>query len=111
MTISDTGYGCWKPYASSLDFKKLDFSKIKAVVELSEIGMADKTNDNKITRTLYAHYERQVSDSSKHYTQSIIDEVTRISQTISIEQSMGFAVKSANSSDLPGISDTFCKII
>eukprot|EP01083_Nonionella_stella_P000200 626_1 len=99
MDVKNYGNGCWQPYVSSMDFLKLNFSHISAIVELNQIGMAHKNaNDNKVTRTLYAHYERNTNTSS----QQLIDYAQAIARSISIEQSMGFGVESANSSDLPG---------
>ena len=98
MTVSENGYGCWKPYASSLDFKKLNFSKIGGVVELSQIGMAQQNENGQIARTLYAHYERPMGER----TASMVADAKHIASSISSEQSMGFGVETANSSDLPG---------
>ena len=81
-----------------MDFLKLNFSKIKAVVELNQIGMAHRGSDNMISRTLYAHYERPMSAESER----MIENAKEIASNISMEQSMGFEVLSANSSGLPG---------
>ena len=97
---SDEGYGCWKPYASSLDFKKLNFQRLKGVVELNQIGMAHRGRgtDGKISRSLYAHYERPMSASSERMIFGAKD----IARSIGAEQAMGFEVVAANSSVLPG---------
>ena len=104
MTVSSTGFGCWQPYSSSLDFKKININNIKGIIELSQIGMASKGNDNKIERTLYAHYERDqiIYNNTNINNTMIINEAMNIASQISSEQSMGFQILSANNTDLPG---------
>eukprot|EP01084_Bolivina_argentea_P006397 12125_1 len=103
MNIKQSGYGCWEPYTSNMDFKKLNLSNINSIIELNQIGMSHKDNDNnQIIRKLYAHYERESSQLSNNYTQNIINNAQIIANKISLEQSMGFSIELANSTDLPG---------
>lgn len=105
MTIGDSGYGCWQPYASSLDFKKLNFSNIVGIVELSQIGMAEVKGDgdgDKVQRIIYAHYERNQDAAASTQVASMMHDAAWIAAQIASQESMGFAVKCANSSGLPG---------
>ena len=81
---SDYGFGCWEPYSSTLEYKKLNLSLIDFIIELNQIGISNENND----RIIYTHYE-----TKNNYIDSVINDLKNISQIISEQKKIGYSIE------------------
>jgi len=94
MSVHDNPYaqGCWRPYATSLDFQKLNLENIDAFIEVNQVGMTTSE------RTLYIHREKTANAK----TDLIIDALQNATETVTADYGCTIRVAEA-SSDLPGV--------